>query len=38
MAEQEQAGGVYRPATKLAGSIIASQRAEIAHMQELLDA
>jgi uncharacterized protein (DUF305 family) len=38
MAEQEQADGVYRPATKLAGSIIASQRAEIDHMQELLDA
>jgi uncharacterized protein (DUF305 family) len=38
MAEQEQADGVYRPATKLAGSIIAAQRAEIDHMQELLDA
>jgi uncharacterized protein (DUF305 family) len=38
MAEQEQAGGIYRPATKLAGSIIASQRAEIDHMQQLLDA
>jgi uncharacterized protein (DUF305 family) len=38
MAEEEQADGIYRPATKLAGSIIASQRAEIDRMHALLDA
>lgn len=36
MAEEEQRNGAYEPAKQLAGSIISSQKAEIAKMKELL--